>query len=136
MQPSFIVVLLFLAMASTANGGVITIDLGGPPITWTPTAAHDAAVQRLVDEVNVQIQAQNAANASFNAANPRLPQRTISPLMTAGQYVKDAFVKTMDTWARVMRLENAKTACDTYRTLPRATQDAIKTTLGGREPCE
>lgn len=83
----YLPLIVLLLAASSVEAGSIVVSFGGPPVTVTTSADHDATAARNTAAVNAQITAQNAANAAFNAANPLGPAKASAPLLTVEQHL-------------------------------------------------
>lgn len=119
----FVVLSALLWLANETEAGSFTVST---------SAAHDAVIQRKVDQINAQITEQNRQNAAYNAANPREPQKTISPVMTRDAYLAEVWRQAMDALVQEWRA-TMPSLTERWKTMTDADKAAICTRLGVTE---
>ena len=116
MRYLFVALLAASALAVSAQAQSVTINVSGPSLTLTPTAAQIAALQSVVDAVNAN-------------------ERKELPPWTVNQWLQFILVGRVQSATAARQAKDAGAACEAFKQLTAAKQKAITDELGGKAPC-
>jgi hypothetical protein len=109
---------VLLLSAPVFAQGTIVLNFGNA-LTINVTAAQHAKLTRLL----------NDSNAARAAQTPALPAQTLE------QWLRDKLVETVQRELSTAEAHEQAEACQAYKGLSTANQNAIKAALGDKSPC-
>lgn len=117
MIKQFLGILAVLFLVGSAQAGTVVFSFGGSPVTITTVASQDVFLGNLLARENaIRIAGGEVA-------------------ISLEQYLRDILVATLSGYRRQADDLDKIDACDRFKVLAQATQNQIKTTLGGFSPC-